>query len=106
MKVGFLLMVALPFFVAAPPAQAAADNATKSGSARSNGEGSTSAATVEGVTVNGAASSPVRSSIDRLSYSLKEDLQAATGSIGDALRRVPSVQVDVEGNLSLRGDPN
>jgi len=49
---------------------------------------------------------PVRTSIDRNSYSVANDLQATTGSIGDALRNVPSVEVDVNGNVSLRGDPN
>jgi outer membrane receptor protein involved in Fe transport len=58
--------------------------------------------TVEGVTVNGAQQA-VRSSIDRKSYSLTGDLQATTGSIGDALRNVPGLDVDVQGNLSLRG---
>lgn len=32
--------------------------------------------------------------------------QAQSGSIGDALRNVPSVEVDVNGNVALRGDPN
>lgn len=59
--------------------------------------------TVEGVTVT-AAPQEYRSSIDRKSYSLANDLQAQTGSVADALRNVPSVQVDVEGNVSLRGD--
>lgn len=49
---------------------------------------------------------PVRTSIDRQSYSVTNDLQATTGSIGDALRNVPSVEVDVNGNVSLRGDSN
>lgn len=49
---------------------------------------------------------PVRTSIDRQSYSVTNDLQATTGSIGDALRNVPSVEVDVNGNVSLRGDGN
>lgn len=49
---------------------------------------------------------PVRTSIDRQSYSVSNDLQATSGSISDALRNVPSVEVDVEGNVSLRGDPN
>lgn len=44
-----------------------------------------------------------RSSIDRRSYSVADDLQAVTGSISDALRNVPGVQVDVQGNVSLRG---
>lgn len=62
-------------------------------------------ATVGEVTVEGTAP-PVRTSIDRKSYSVANDLQATTGSIGDALRNVPSVEVDVQGNVSLRGDAN
>ncbi|MGZ8407012.1 MAG: TonB-dependent receptor domain-containing protein [Caulobacteraceae bacterium] len=48
----------------------------------------------------------VITSIDRKSYSVASDLQATTGSIADALRNVPSVEVDLEGNVSLRGDSN
>src|ERR1051325_8677788 len=44
------------------------------------------------------------SSIDRRSYSISGDVQAATGSIGDLLRNIPSVDVDLQGNVSLRGD--
>ncbi|WP_029417424.1 TonB-dependent receptor domain-containing protein [Brevundimonas bacteroides] len=47
-----------------------------------------------------------RTSIDSISYSLANDLQATTGSLADALRNVPSVDVDPEGNVSLRGDSN
>jgi outer membrane receptor protein involved in Fe transport len=61
--------------------------------------------TVGEVVVTGTAA-PVRASIDRRSYSVTGDLHAQTGSIADALRNIPSVQVDLEGNLSLRGDPN
>lgn len=57
------------------------------------------------VVVTGQAP-PVQVSIDRRSYSVATDLQAQSGSIGDALRNVPSVEVDVQGNVSLRGDPN
>jgi outer membrane receptor protein involved in Fe transport len=48
----------------------------------------------------------VQTSVDRRSYNVANDLQATTGSIGDALRNVPSVQVDVQGNVTLRGDAN
>ncbi len=61
---------------------------------------------VEGVTVAAPSSQAFKSSIDRRSYGLGRDLQATTGSIADALRGVPSVQVDVQGNVSLRGDSN
>jgi outer membrane receptor protein involved in Fe transport len=45
-----------------------------------------------------------RSSIDARSYSLGADLKTSTGSLADVLRDVPSVGVDIEGNVSLRGD--
>jgi outer membrane receptor for ferrienterochelin and colicin len=48
----------------------------------------------------------VETKIDRKSYSIAHDLQAATGSFADVLRNVPSVTVDVDGNPSLRGDAN
>ena len=65
-------------------------------------EGSTA---VEGVVVT-SDSTAMRTSIDRRSYSVANDLSAKTGSIADALRNIPSVEVDVQGNVSLRGDPN
>lgn len=62
-------------------------------------------AAVADVVVTGQ-SNGVRTSIDSISYSLANDLQATTGSLADALRNVPSVDVDPEGNVSLRGDSN
>jgi len=61
---------------------------------------------VQGVTVTAPGQQDIKTSIDRRSYSLGKDLQATTGSVADVLRNVPSVQVDVQGNVSLRGDPN
>ena len=61
------------------------------------------AGTVGEITVEGTAP-PVRLSIDRQSYSVANDLQATSGAISDALRNVPSLEVDVNGNVSLRGD--
>jgi outer membrane receptor protein involved in Fe transport len=62
--------------------------------------------TVEGVTVAGQSPSAIRTDIDRRSYDITKDLQTQTGSVADALRNVPSVEVDVQGNVSLRGDAN
>lgn len=62
-------------------------------------------ATVGDVVVT-ARANDVRTSIDSISYSLADDLQAATGSLAEALRNVPSVDVDPQGNVSLRGDGN
>lgn len=42
---------------------------------------------------------------DRLSFNVANDLGAQTGSLADALRNVPGVEVDLEGKVSLRGDP-
>jgi outer membrane receptor protein involved in Fe transport len=61
--------------------------------------------TVGEVVVTGGAPT-LQTSIDRRSYDVGKDLQAQSGSISDALRNVPSVEVDVQGNVSLRGDPN
>jgi outer membrane receptor protein involved in Fe transport len=61
--------------------------------------------TVEEVTVTAAAPEE-QTSIDKKSYALGKDLQATTGSIADALRNLPSVEVDLQGNLSIRGDQN
>jgi outer membrane receptor protein involved in Fe transport len=63
------------------------------------------AKTVDEVVVTGEVA-PVQTSIDRRSYDVSKDLQAQTGAIADALRNVPSVEVDVQGNVSLRGDGN
>jgi len=62
--------------------------------------------TVEGVTVTGASQNGMRTSIDRRSYGVAGDLATTTGSISDALKNIPSVEVDVNGNVSLRGDTN
>jgi outer membrane receptor for ferrienterochelin and colicin len=62
--------------------------------------------TVDEVTVTGASQSAFRSSIDRRSYGVANDLAATTGTISDALKNIPSVEVDLQGNVSLRGDTN
>lgn len=42
--------------------------------------------------------------IDRKVYDVGKDIQSAGGSASDLLQNIPSVQVDIEGNVSLRGD--
>jgi outer membrane receptor protein involved in Fe transport len=42
---------------------------------------------------------------DRVSFDVANDLQVQTGTLADALRAVPGVEVDLEGRVSLRGDP-
>jgi outer membrane receptor protein involved in Fe transport len=58
----------------------------------------------ETVVVTGTRSEVI-STPDRVSFSVANDLQVQTGTLADALRAVPGVEVDVQGNVSLRGDP-
>lgn len=57
-----------------------------------------------GEVVVSARTNSIRTSIDAISYSLADDIQATTGALADALRNLPSVDVDPDGNVSLRGD--
>lgn len=43
---------------------------------------------------------------DRTVYTLDKNIQGATGTLSDVLRDIPSVDVDADGNLKLRGDSN
>ncbi|MDB6126726.1 MAG: TonB-dependent receptor [Verrucomicrobia bacterium] len=45
-------------------------------------------------------------SIDRKVYVVGRDIQGATGAASDLLQNIPSVQVDIDGNVSLRGSDN
>lgn len=58
----------------------------------------------EALVVTGTQSDVI-STADRLSFSVANDLQVQTGTLADALRAVPGVEVDLQGNVSLRGDP-
>jgi outer membrane receptor protein involved in Fe transport len=57
------------------------------------------------VEVTGRKSTFVNS-IDRKTFNIGEDLMSKTGSLSDLLQNVPSVQVDIDGNVSLRGSDN
>jgi outer membrane receptor protein involved in Fe transport len=60
---------------------------------------------VQGLTVQGRRPD-VQRQIDRKSYSLANDQQAATGSLADVLRNIPGLDVDPQGVISIRGDSN
>ncbi len=45
-------------------------------------------------------------SIDRKTFNVGEDLMSKTGSVSDLMQNIPSVQVDIDGNVSLRGSEN
>lgn len=42
-------------------------------------------------------------SIDRKVYNVEEDISSQTGSVSDILQNIPSVNVDIDGTVSLRG---
>ncbi|WP_167597085.1 TonB-dependent receptor domain-containing protein [Leeuwenhoekiella sp. ZYFB001] len=44
--------------------------------------------------------------LDKKIYNIGKDLTTAGGTVSDALNNVPSVSVDVEGSISLRGNEN
>jgi outer membrane receptor protein involved in Fe transport len=44
--------------------------------------------------------------IDRRVYNVDHDLMAKSSTAGDILQNIPSVQVDLDGNVSLRGSPD
>ncbi|HWE45176.1 MAG TPA: outer membrane beta-barrel family protein [Caulobacteraceae bacterium] len=99
-----LIAFAAATFAAGGPVQAQSTPApatqTPSSAPTSDAKAAT---TVQGVTVT-SDKPAVRLDIDRRSYDISKDLQTQSGaSIADALRNIPSVDVDVEGKVTLRG---
>jgi outer membrane receptor protein involved in Fe transport len=45
----------------------------------------------------------LNTSIDRKVYNVEQDIMSRSGSASDILKNIPSVEVDVDGNVSLRG---
>jgi len=45
-------------------------------------------------------------SIDRKTFNVGQDLMSKSGSVSDLMQNIPSVQVDMDGNVSLRGSDN
>ena len=61
--------------------------------------------TVDEVTVQGKRST-YQQTIDKKVFSVGSDLTSNSGSVSDLMQNVPSLQVDMEGNVSLRGSEN
>ena len=45
----------------------------------------------------------LNTSIDRKVYNVTQDIMAQSGTASDVLKNIPSVEVDIDGNVSLRG---
>src|ERR1700694_2431130 len=54
------------------------------------------------VTVVGRRST-LNTSIDRKIYNVEQDIMSRSGSASDILKNIPSVEVDIDGNVALRG---
>ncbi len=48
----------------------------------------------------------LRAGIDKKVYSVEDDLTSKGGSVNDILNNIPSISVDQDGKISLRGDGN
>jgi len=105
-RVSFVLSAALSAAAVQAQAQTSDTPAQTAPAKAPPAKGKAPGKTVDAITVTGASQNGIRTSIDRRSYGIATDLQTTTGSISDALKNIPSVEVDVQGNVSLRGDTN
>lgn len=61
------------------------------------------AQSLEGITVTGQQSA-MKLEVDRKSFNVSQDIANAGGAATDVLENIPSVEVDNDGNISLRGN--
>ncbi|MBL4861461.1 MAG: TonB-dependent receptor [Crocinitomicaceae bacterium] len=60
---------------------------------------------LEGVTATGSLD-VLKAGIDKKIYVVADDISAKGGNVNDVLNNIPSIDVDQDGNISLRGDGN
>jgi outer membrane receptor protein involved in Fe transport len=96
----------MAFKVACRPAAIAALALATGGAARAADFAEPGGTQVQGIIVTARKPAAVRTLIDRTVYDVKTDLQARAGTAADVLNDLPSVEVDADGDVTLRGDPN
>lgn len=60
---------------------------------------------IQGVVIT-ATAKPMKVELDKKTYDVKSDLTAVGGNLQDVLNNVPSVSVDTDGTVSMRGSSN
>ena len=60
---------------------------------------------IEGITIT-AKASPYKVELDKKVYSVEQDLSSRGGSLQDVLNNIPSVSVESDGSVSMRGNSN
>jgi len=60
---------------------------------------------IDEVTASGSLD-VLKAGIDKKVYNVADDISAKGGSANDVLNNIPSIEVDQDGNISLRGDGN
>lgn len=89
----------------AAPASATTSTAATSTAATGTGQSAPQSGTDDMATVEVVASRPTNK-VDRDVYDLKNDISVSNASASDVLNNVPSVTVDQDGSVALRGNPN
>ena len=87
----------------APAADAGVAATTSTTSTTSTSGASTGSGKIASVSVTGERQT---NRIDRQVYDVKQDVSSTNGTAADALNNVPSVSVDPDGTVSLRGSSN
>lgn len=61
---------------------------------------------IQGVTITAQSTKPYKVELDKKTYDVKSDLASIGGNLQDVLTNVPSVSVDPDGTVSMRGSSN
>ena len=61
---------------------------------------------IQGVVITANATKPYKVELDKRTYDPSQDLASKGGSLQDVLQNVPSVTVDTDGSVSMRGSSN
>lgn len=61
---------------------------------------------IQGVVITATSTKPYKVELDKKTYDPSQDLVSKGGSLQDVLSNVPSVEVDTDGTVSMRGSSN